>query len=141
MISRNKPYDFIDIPWSIWVKSRITPYSSHSSSMRIHNDSRSIICSGSSDAFFECFHESMLDIWIDSEVEIDTFDFLLRIFIKYWSSETVSSLILTARFSSESIMKIPLNSKATYPISINKTYYLCKRWSFRILTNRVIHEF
>lgn len=135
MISRSKSNNLVDISWSIWIKSRIAPDGSDGSSKRIHHDSRSIIGSGRSDTFFEGFHEGVLDIWIYREVEIDTFNLLLSIFIKYWTTETIASLIFSSRFTSERIIEISLNTESAYTVTIDKSCHLCERWSLWILTD------
>lgn len=131
----------IDIPGSIRLKARIASDSSDSSGFRIHDDGSRGIRTGYADSFFEGFHHRVLNIWIDSEIEIDTFDFLLGIFIKYWTSETVSALILASGFTGKKVIEISFNSEPSYTIAIDKTCDLSVKSTLRILTDRMISQF
>ena len=141
MISGSEEDNFINISRSVGIKSRITSDSSDSSRIRVHNDSRGIVCSRCLNSLFESFHHRMLDIGINGEVEIDSFHFLLGVFIKYRTTETITSLFFFPGFSCEYIVKITLNTETTNTVTIHKSGNLSQRRSLRILANRVIHEF
>ena len=141
MIGRYESDDFVDISRSLRIKSRIAPHTSYSSGFRIHDDGRCTIGTGRPHTFSEDIYECGLDIWIDREIEIDSFHFLLSILVKYRTVEAISPLFFFACFAGEEIMEISLYTETTDTISIDKSCDLGRDRTLRIMTNRVIPEY